>query len=178
MTKQNANKDKASPAQSAPDDAATNQVKPTDTTTQQEKAAPSAVGASTPSLVALAMAISMGEITNEAQEQAGLDLWDRIGCEAMPPKLAVAAFDCAYDQGAQVCERLLAKIGVGDGKSGVDAISELDGRTDDELVTTFLAWRLRRYAFTGNAATKMLEWSIRVLEIQALKISSPDAISA
>ena len=37
---------------------------------------------------------------------------------------------------------------------------------EEELVIEFLSWRLRRYAFTGNASTYMRGWSARVLRIQ------------
>jgi len=127
----------------------------------------------TPSLIDQAIAFSMGELADEAQAQAAFDLWDLMGCEALPPKLAVAIFDCAHDQGAKVCERLLGKVGITRDEGEYD-LSPLDELSIDELVRGFLAWRLRRYAFTAAAATKMLEWSQHVLALQALIIIEPE----
>ena len=127
----------------------------------------------TPSLIDQAIAFSMGELADEAQAQAAFDLWDGMGCEALPPKLAVAIFDCAHDQGPKVCERLLGKVGITRNEGEYD-LSPLDDLDIDELVRGFLAWRLRRYAFTAAAATKMLEWSQHILALQALTIIEPE----
>jgi hypothetical protein len=127
----------------------------------------------TPSLIDQAIAFSMGELADEAQAQAAFDLWDGMGCEALPPKLAVAIFDCAHDQGPKVCERLLGKVGI-TRNEGEYNLSPLDDLDIDELVRGFLAWRLRRYAFTAAAATKMLEWSQHILALQALTIIEPE----
>lgn len=80
-------------------------------------------------------------------------IWDELQCEDMPPKLAVAAFDCGLKQGVDVAQRLLAKV--------------IDAATPDEALTAFLSWRLRRYAFQANAATNMREWSGHILRLQA-----------
>jgi hypothetical protein len=127
----------------------------------------------TPSLIDQAVAFSMGEITEKSEAQAAFDLWDLMGCEALPPKLSVAVFDCAHDQGAKVCERLLGKVGITRNEGEYD-LSPLDDLDIDELVRGFLAWRLRRYAFTAAAATKMLEWSQHILALQALIIIEPE----
>ncbi len=89
------------------------------------------------------------------------ELWDALGCDEMPAKLAVAVFDCALDQGQPVAERLLGKITV----PLVGPDEEIADEAVDAVVTDFLAWRLRRYAFTGNAGTKMREWSIALLQL-------------
>jgi hypothetical protein len=125
------------------------------------------------SLIDQAVAFSMGDLDDEAQAQAAFDLWDLMGCVALPPKLAVAIFDCAHDQGAKVCERLLGKVGITRDEGEYD-LSTLEDRDIDELVRSFLAWRLRRYAFTAAAATKMLEWSQHILALQALTITEPE----
>lgn len=127
-----------------------------------------------PSLIDQAIAFSMGELVDEAQGQAAFDLWNLMGCEVLPPKLAVAIFDCAHDQGAKVCERLLGKVGITRDEGEYD-LSPLDELDIDELVRGFLAWRLRRYSFTAAAATKMLEWSQHILALQALIVTEPEA---
>lgn len=155
--------------------AATTQTAPTTTgaTTQPATLIPALVTSATPSLIDQAMAFLMGEIDDEAQAQAAFDLWDLMGCEVLPPKLAVAIFDCAHDQGVKVCERLLGKVGITRNEGQFD-LSAVEDRDIDEVVRDFLAWRLRRYAFTAAAATKMLEWSQHILALQALTISEPE----
>lgn len=89
------------------------------------------------------------------------DIWKGADCEDLPPKLAVAVFDCAVRQGEKICERLLDKALTADRTIPSDA----EGG-EEELVLNFLAWRLRRYAFTANASNKMLEWSQHILALQ------------
>ena len=132
------------------------------------------VTSATPSLIDQAVAFSMGEIVDQTQAQAAFDLWDAMGCEALPPKLAVAIFDCAHGQGAKVCERLLGKVGITRDEDQFD-ISAVEDRAIDDVVRDLLAWRLRRYAFTASAATKMLEWSQHILALQALTVTEPEA---
>jgi lysozyme family protein len=158
------------PAQQAP--------APAVSTTTSTAPAPAALSATLatgaiPSLIDQAMTFSMGAQADEANAQAALDLWNGMGCEALPPKLAVAVFDCAFKQGPQVCERLLGKVGITRDK-GPFSLSAVEDRDTDDLVTDFLAWRLRRYAFTAAAATNMLEWSQHILALQALVIIEPE----
>lgn len=185
MAKQTAAQKKAAAAKKA----ATTQKAPTTapaTTDAPATQAPATTGATTqpapstelvidvtPSLIDRAIAFSMGELADETQAQAAFDLWDTMGCEPLPPKLAVAIFDCAHDQGPKICERLLGKVGItrNDGEYDLSPLDELDV---DDLVRAFLAWRLRRYAFTAAAATKMLEWSQHILALQALTIIEPE----
>ena len=101
------------------------------------------------------------------------ELWDAFACDAMPAKLAVAAFDCAVHQGTKITAILLAKIGITSEEGQVDpkSIEALADRDEGELVIDFLAWRLRRYAFTANAPSNMREWSQHVLQVQAFVLS-------
>lgn len=173
---------KVAQAQKAP--ATTTQTTPA-TTGATTQPAPGTTGQTdaTPatSLIDQAVAFSMGEIEDETQAQAAFDLWDLMGCEALPPKLAVAVFDCAIQQGPKVCTRLLGKVGITantaqDGSFDADAlVDEIAERTEGELVIDFLAWRLRRYAFTAAASTKMLEWSQHILALQALIVTELEA---
>jgi len=92
------------------------------------------VGASTPSLVALAMAIHGWKSPKRGARAGRPRFFGSIRfAEAMRRTRASPPF-AAHTTRRQVASGLLAKIGVGQmANLGVDAISELDGRTDDEL---------------------------------------------
>lgn len=109
-----------------------------------------------------------GHASGRTAPNAG-ELWDAFACEAMPPKLAVAVFDCAVLQGAKITAILLSKVGITaeDGQVDPESIEALAERDEGELVIDFLAWRLRRYAFTANAPSNMREWSQHILQLQA-----------
>lgn len=96
------------------------------------------------------------------------DFWDATNCAALPPKVAVVMFDCAINQGQGVAARLLQNaLGVtSDGVIGPKTIAAAAKAKEDDLVIQFIGWRLRRYAFTANAATYMRGWANRVLELQ------------
>jgi hypothetical protein len=124
-----------------------------------------------------AVAFSGNGRGGEAKAPSALDVWNGAGCADLPPKLAVAVFDCAVRQGEKVTARLLGKIGITptDGQLDEAALEWVAERDEEELVIDFLAWRLRRYAFTGNASTKMLEWSQHILSLQAFVLCDLDA---
>lgn len=113
-----------------------------------------------------------GHASGRTAPNAG-ELWDAFACEAMPPKLAVAVFDCAVLQGAKITAILLSKVGITaeDGQVDPESIEALAERDEGELVIDFLAWRLRRYAFTANAPSNMREWSQHILQLQAFVLS-------
>ena len=113
-----------------------------------------------------------GHASGRTAPNAG-ELWDAFACEAMPPELAVAVFDCAVHQGAKITAILLSKVGITseDGQVDPESIEALADRDEGELVIDFLAWRLRRYAFTANAATYMRGWSERVLHLQSFLLT-------
>jgi lysozyme family protein len=96
------------------------------------------------------------------------DYWDAVNCDALPPMLAVALFDCAVNQGAGIAPKLLQRaLGASpDGVIGPKTIAAAERADPSEALVQFLGWRLRRYAFTGNAATYMRGWSNRVLYLQ------------
>lgn len=96
------------------------------------------------------------------------DYWDKPGCDKLPPKLAVALFDCAVNQGAGIAPRLLQRaLGVAaDGIIGPKTAAAAAKADQDDAVIQFIGWRLRRYAFTSNASVYMRGWSNRVLELQ------------
>lgn len=176
MAKQTAAQKAKAPTTDAPETTAQTATAPTDATPQSDTQTTSSTileTSTTPSLFDQAVAFSMGALDDEAKTQAARALWDLMGCEALPPKLAVAIFDCAHAQDPKVCERLLGKVGITRDGGEYDT-SALDVRDIDDLVRDFLAWRLRRYAFTAAAATRMLEWSQHILALQALTLVAPE----
>ena len=95
------------------------------------------------------------------------DFWDKCRCDELPPEIAVAVFDCAVNQGASIAPRLLQKalrVSV-DGEIGPETLGAARKADVAEAVLDLLSWRLRRYAFTGNASTYMRGWSKRVLHL-------------
>lgn len=93
------------------------------------------------------------------------DYWDSTGCDELPPKVAVAVFDCAVNQGPAIAKRLLQKAAgtVADGIIGPKTLAAVKSADQEDLVVQYLGWRLRRYAFTANSSTYMRGWSNRVL---------------
>lgn len=96
------------------------------------------------------------------------DYRDRPGCDKLPPRLAVALFDCAVNQGATIAPQLMQRaLGTTpDGIIGPITAAAAAKANQDDAVIQFIGWRLRRYAFTANASTYMRGWSNRVLELQ------------
>ncbi len=96
------------------------------------------------------------------------DYWDKVGCDDLPPRIAVALFDAAVNQGPGIAVKLLQKaLGVtADGIVGPLTVAAAERADEGELVVQFLGWRLRRYAFTANASTYMRGWANRVLYLQ------------
>jgi hypothetical protein len=112
-----------------------------------------------PSIFDQAVGFSMAGHSDGSGATEARELWDALHCDEMPPELAVAVFDCAIHQGQKVAERLLIKI--------ADHLDRpVSAEAVDEVVTEFLAWRLRRYAFTGNVAANMRDWSKHILKLQ------------
>lgn len=96
------------------------------------------------------------------------DYWDAANCDALPPKLAVAVFDGAVNQGVGIAAKLLQKAaGVSaDGVIGPMTLRAIGKADEDAILAEFLGWRLHRYAFTGNARTYMRGWANRVILLQ------------
>lgn len=96
------------------------------------------------------------------------DFWDSNRCDELPPKLAIAMFDAAINQGAGAARPLLQRtLGVAaDGIIGPVTLKAADQADQDEAVLEFLGWRLHRYAHTRNSATFMRGWANRILRLQ------------
>ena len=122
----------------------------------------------TPSVFDQAVAFAMNGVDDGRTVEGAKAHWDAFGCEAMPAKLAVAVLDCVVHQGSKATLALLAKVGGAfkDDQLTPDSIETLAECDEGELVAEFLAWRLRRYAFTANAATRMWGWSQHILKLQ------------
>ena len=100
-------------------------------------------------------------------------IWDGMQCDHLPAPLAVAVFDCAVAQGQDLAQRLLGKLGIYADPEEIEASvgKALDRQSETELTTDFFAWRLRRYAFTGSAATKRKDHASHILRLQAFILS-------
>ncbi len=95
--------------------------------------------------------------------------WDPINGDDLPPKLAVAAFDCAVNQGVSIARKMIQRAAgvTADGVIGPVTLAAVQKADQDALVLELLGWRLRRYAFTNNSATFMRGWANRILHLQA-----------
>lgn len=107
------------------------------------------------------------------------DYWDKPGCDKLPPKLAVALFDCAVNQGAGIAPQLMQRaLGVtADGIIGPVTAAAAAKADQDDAVIQFIGWRLRRYAFTANASTYMRGWSNRVLELHRFLLTKLEGVA-
>lgn len=106
------------------------------------------------------------------------DYWEAAHCDEMPPKVAIAVFDCAVNQGVGAAIKLLqraARVGV-DGQFGPQTAGAVGRADEDALVLDFLSWRLKRYAFTANAQTYMRGWALRQLHL--LRFVDSDGVAA
>lgn len=100
-----------------------------------------------------------------ADQGKARELWENLGCEDLPPMLAVALFDCAVKQGEKIAMRLLNKTIAPYLDKAITA--ELDAATTDN----FLSWRLRRYAFTAQSALYMQDWSLHILKLHSFVLN-------
>lgn len=101
------------------------------------------------------------------------EYWDAARCDDLPGAIAVAVFDSAVNQGVGVAIRLLQKAAgvTADGVIGPKTLAAVEAAEPGELLVQFLGWRLRRYAFTGQAATFMRGWANRVLYLHAFLLT-------
>lgn len=117
-----------------------------------------------------------GAKTSDAAAQQ--ELYVALGCELLPDALAIAVFDAAIKQGDKATRHLLAAAGFAvEEKDGVLTLAketkELIATTPElDLVEAFLAWRLKRFAHTANAATKMQEWGLHILQLHSFLVTT------
>ena len=115
--------------------------------------------------------LNIAKLTREkAIEIYKRDFWDAAGCSDLPPRIAIAVFDCAVNQGVDAAKKLLqrtvdVKVDGVIGKNTLAAIGEAVNKDEDDLVLQYLGWRLKRYSGTANAAVYMRGWANRVLEL-------------
>lgn len=106
---------------------------------------------------------------NDARALYHRDYWSRAGCASLPPRIAIAVFDCAVNQGVGKAKRLLqraVRVRV-DGKIGPITRAAINAADEETLLLDFLSHRLRAYAATRNATRYMRGWSRRVLALHA-----------
>ena len=100
------------------------------------------------------------------------DYWEGADCDKLPAKIGIALFDGAVNQGVGTSKKLLQSAAgvMADGNIGPKTLAAIRSADVEELLTQFLAHRMRRYAFTANAATYMRGWSNRILYLMAYLI--------
>lgn len=110
------------------------------------------------------------DIRNLTREQAVAiykrDYYDALRCDALPPRLARAVFDCAVNQGQGAAARLLQRAaGVAeDGKIGPGALAAVQRADPDGLVRDFFAYRAIAYAAASGWDRFKLGWMRRLFD--------------
>lgn len=94
-------------------------------------------------------------------------LWDALQCDHLPAPLAVAAFDCAIQNGGIVASRILAKLGI---MTDPDKVADSTAKALERsgaytLMLDFFAHALRRQALSANAVSKMHPYARHILEL-------------
>lgn len=115
-------------------------------------------------------------VGSELEMSEARDLWDDLHCDNLPAELAVAVFDCGVKQDADLARRILENMLISSDpdtleSSLADVLKLQNAKT---LLVQFLALRLRRYAFTGNAATKMRDNAAHIVRLHAFILLNLD----
>ncbi len=160
-------------AKTTAQDATENSTQSNDVTKNAPNTAPDNKKDNVPSVFDQALQFVTLAHAQSANIEHARALWDHFGCEAMAPKLATAVLDCAIAQGSKITTILLSKLGIAFEGDEIDhaSLEALQEQSDETLVIKFLSWRLRRYAFTGNAPSKMRMWSEHILNLQSFVLS-------
>lgn len=110
-------------------------------------------------------AVGAQSFEDNAIEAAG-EVWAQAACDDFTPRLALAMFDTALDQGAEIAKRLLQlSVGVtADRDIGAKTHAAIADLPEGEVIERLLAYRLRRAAFAGNAHTDMMPRARRVIK--------------
>jgi lysozyme family protein len=110
------------------------------------------------------------DIKNLTVEQAKAiykkDYWDKAGCDSMPYKMALVAFDCAVNQGVGIAIKLAQKsCNVDDdGIIGKGSLAAFAKATDDNA-TMFLTYRALRYVGTKGFDIYGKGWIKRLFHV-------------
>ena len=111
----------------------------------------------------------------EAAEIYKANYWRLCHCHALPAGLDLAVFDCAVNQGVSRAVRLLqqsVKVHV-DGLIGPVTLAAVNRRSAEDVVTEFMARRMRAYgSLTRLFRTFGLGWSRRLIacHVEALRL--------
>jgi lysozyme family protein len=107
---------------------------------------------------------------NEAAEIYRSRYWNAASCDALPRGLDLAVFDCAVNQGVGRASRFLqraAKV-TADGQIGPITLAAVSAARADELLTEFMARRMKSYGSLQRLfKTFGLGWSRRLIAIHA-----------
>lgn len=108
---------------------------------------------------------------DEAKALFRRDYWEKCNCTAMPPAVAVAVADAAFNQGTRAAASLLQEaLRVDpDGIIGPNTLAALHRNRPNEIVNEFLSRRATRYA-DGKAKYRR-GWFLRLFKLK-------DALSA
>lgn len=106
---------------------------------------------------------------DQAKTIAKQDFWDRVSGDALPPAVAHALFDCAYNQGVGSAIRLLQHaLGVTeDGVIGPNTLSAFRRSDVPGFARSFTVARIVRYSMTRNWAKNAGGWVGRALDAYA-----------
>lgn len=100
-----------------------------------------------------------------AQDLFKKDYWDAAQCDRLPPQLAIALADCAFNQGVKTAIKLLQKaLRVSeDGLMGPVTLAAAQ-TSDARQLNEFLGRRLLRYA--NGLSMYRHGWFMRVLKLK------------
>ena len=113
--------------------------------------------------------LAIAELTlDQAQALYRSHYWIPLAGDALPPPVALIAFDCAVNQGVSIAATLLqAAAGVAaDGAIGPVTLAAVAQATPQALVVEIAARRAVRYA-AGDMAAYGLGWMRRLMKVAA-----------
>ena len=95
------------------------------------------------------------------------DYWDRLRCGDLPAGLDLAVFDGGVNQGVGFAAKALQRDAGArpDGVIGPLTLAAVRRRSPPDLLTDFMARRMKRYAGLPNAWKFMRGWSRRTFDI-------------
>jgi lysozyme family protein len=94
------------------------------------------------------------------------EYWDACSCDAFPPPLALALFDCAVNQGQVKAVRLLQRAlrVADDGIVGPATVAAAGGVMADDLLIEFLSQRA--LAYSDGIYKYRRGWFVRLFRVQ------------
>ncbi len=103
----------------------------------------------------------------QAAEIYRRDYWDRLRCGDMPAGIDLAVFDCGVNQGVGFAAKAIQRDAGArpDGIVGPLTLAAIARRHPEDLLTDFMARRMKRYASVSHAPRFMRGWSRRCFDI-------------